>query len=54
MWQVHDHADADMPTLNENLKREETGLVALRGLVADSRVQTFEVYLSRKVRHGPT
>ena len=47
---VHDHADTDMSQLNANLKREEEGLEMLRGFRQDSRVQTFEIYLSPKVR----
>jgi meckelin len=47
---VHDHADADMMQLNANLKREEEGLEMLRGFRQESTVQTFEVYLSPKVR----
>lgn len=49
---VHDHADADMLQLNANLKREEEGLEMLRGFRQDSRVQTFEIYLSPKVRQA--
>ena len=47
---VHDHADADMAQLNANLKREEEGLEMLRGFRQESTVQTFEVYLSPRVR----
>jgi len=47
---VHAHADADMLQLNYNLKREEDGLVAKRGLEADSDIQTFEVHITRGVR----
>ena len=49
---VHDHADADMLQLNANLKREEEGLEMLRGFRQESTVQTFEVYLSPKVRQA--
>jgi len=47
---VHAHAEADMLQLNLNLKREEDGLVAKRGLKPESDVQTFLVYLARGVR----
>jgi len=47
---VHDHADADMMQLNSNLKREEAGTSMLRGFRQGSTVQTFEIYLSPKVR----
>jgi len=47
---VHDHADADMMQLNANLQREEGGLEMLRGFRQQSTVQTFEIYLSPKVR----
>ena len=49
---VHDHADADMMQLNANLKREEEGLEMLRGFRQESTVQTFEIYLSPKVRQA--
>ena len=38
---VHAHADADLLQLNSNLKREEDGLVARRGLEPDSDVQVL-------------
>lgn len=47
---VHSHADTGMLQLNEQLKREEEGLCAKRGLQPDSNVQTFEIYISRSVR----
>jgi len=47
---AHDHADADMAQLNANLKLEAESLVTTRGFTPDSNVQTYEIYLSRRMR----
>ena len=39
-----------MMRLTQNLKREEGGLENDRGFRPDSAIQTFEVYISPKVR----
>jgi len=36
--------------VNRNLKREEDGLCAKRGLLKDSDVQSFEIFVSKEVR----
>lgn len=36
--------------MNRQLKREEEGLCAQRGLLKDSDVQSFEIFVSREVR----
>jgi hypothetical protein len=47
---VHEHADTDMLQVNRNLKREEDGLCAKRGLLKDSDTQSFEIFISREIR----
>lgn len=47
---VHDHADTDMLQISRNLKREEEGLCTKRGLLKDSDVQSFEIFVSKEVR----
>jgi meckelin len=47
---VHEHTDTDMLQVNRNLKREEDGLSAKRGLLKDSDTQSFEIFISREVR----
>eukprot|EP01112_Ceratiomyxa_fruticulosa_P015929 TRINITY_DN476_c0_g2_i2.p1 TRINITY_DN476_c0_g2~~TRINITY_DN476_c0_g2_i2.p1 ORF type:complete len:1026 (+),score=149.84 TRINITY_DN476_c0_g2_i2:116-3193(+) len=47
---VHPHADTHMLELNQNLKKEEDNLCATRGLVPNSTQQTFEIFVSHKLR----
>ncbi|XP_077167098.1 meckelin-like isoform X2 [Paroedura picta] len=47
---VHGHADVSMDTMHSYLQREEENLCPLRGLEADSDIQTFEVFLTDRTR----
>ncbi|XP_042293719.1 meckelin-like [Sceloporus undulatus] len=47
---VHGHADVDMDTIHSYFRKEEENLCPLRGLEANSEVQTFEVLLTDKTR----
>lgn len=44
----HGFADIDMPTMCQQLQREEENLCAQRGLVQGQDIQTFSVYLSKQ------
>nr|XP_015223564.1 PREDICTED: meckelin-like [Lepisosteus oculatus] len=48
---VHGRADIGIEAMHANLRREEENLCALRGLEANSDVQTFEFLLTEKVRY---
>ncbi|KAL1495402.1 hypothetical protein AB1Y20_016770 [Prymnesium parvum] len=47
---VHQHADADLLTLNKNLQDEEDGKLPKRGYTQNSDIQTFEIHITRGVR----
>ncbi|KAL8195036.1 UNVERIFIED_CONTAM: hypothetical protein K2H54_045600 [Gekko kuhli] len=47
---VHGHADVSMDTMHSYLQREEENLCPLRGLEANSDIQTFEVLLTDRTR----
>jgi len=47
---VHPHADTHMLELNQNLKKEEDNLCATRGLIPNSAQQSFEIFVSHKLR----
>uniref|UniRef100_T1IRZ4 Meckelin n=1 Tax=Strigamia maritima TaxID=126957 RepID=T1IRZ4_STRMM len=47
---VHGHADTDMKQFNEHLKREEDNLCSQRGLVANTSLQCFTVFITREFR----
>ncbi|XP_066570167.1 meckelin isoform X2 [Amia ocellicauda] len=48
---VHGHADVGIDAIRANLRKEEENLCALRGLEANSDIQTFEFLLTEKVRY---
>nr|XP_056718184.1 meckelin-like [Euleptes europaea] len=47
---VHGHADVSMGTMRSYLRKEEENLCPLRGLEANSNIQTFEVLLTDRTR----
>ncbi|XP_054856155.1 meckelin-like [Eublepharis macularius] len=47
---VHGHADVSMDTMHSYLRKEEENLCPLRGLEANSDIQTFEVLLTDRTR----
>ncbi|XP_062997491.1 meckelin-like [Elgaria multicarinata webbii] len=47
---VHGRADVGMETMHSYLRKEEENLCPLRGLVANSDIQTFEVLLTDRMR----
>jgi Meckelin (Transmembrane protein 67) len=47
---VHPYADTHMMELNANLKKEEENLCSTRGLLPNSQLQTFEIYISHTLR----
>ncbi|XP_067396070.1 meckelin-like [Emydura macquarii macquarii] len=47
---VHGHADVGMDAMHACLRKEEENLCPLRGLEANSDIQTFEVFLTDRVR----
>lgn len=47
---VHQHAEGTMLELRNNMLKEEENLVATPGLVPESCLQTFEIFITRDVR----
>ncbi|KAM3828808.1 meckelin-like [Vipera latastei] len=47
---IHGHADVNLDTMLSYLRKEEDNLCPLRGLEANSEVQTFEVLLTDRMR----
>ncbi|XP_030014872.1 meckelin isoform X2 [Sphaeramia orbicularis] len=47
---VHGHADTNMEEMNNNLKREGESLVAQRGLLPNTDIQTFQVSINNRLR----
>lgn len=47
---VHGHADVSIETMHSYLKKEEENLCPLRGLEANSDIQTFEVLITDRTR----
>ena len=49
---VHPHADADMKEFFTYLSREESNAVMHRGLLPESTIQTFDVYITPAFRQA--
>ncbi|XP_078254537.1 meckelin [Rhinoraja longicauda] len=47
---VHGHADTNMEEMNLNLKREAENLCGQRGLVPNTETETFQIFITSKVR----
>ena len=47
---VHAHADETMQKMNQNLAKEALGVAGTRGLTAEDRCQTFEVFYEHEFR----
>ncbi|XP_069778004.1 meckelin isoform X3 [Narcine bancroftii] len=47
---VHGHADTNMEEMNLNLKREAESLCGQRGLVPNTEIETFQIFITDKIR----
>ncbi|XP_072426341.1 meckelin [Chiloscyllium punctatum] len=47
---VHGHADTNMEEMNLNLKREAENLCSQRGLIPNTDIETFEIFITNKFR----
>ncbi|XP_051879525.1 meckelin [Pristis pectinata] len=47
---VHGHADTNMEEMNLNLKREAENLCGQRGLIPNTDIETFQIFITSKVR----
>uniref|UniRef100_A0A4W3JEK8 Transmembrane protein 67 n=1 Tax=Callorhinchus milii TaxID=7868 RepID=A0A4W3JEK8_CALMI len=47
---VHGHADTDMQEMNLNLKREAENLCGQRGLLPNTDIETFQIFITNRMR----
>ncbi|XP_032876296.1 meckelin [Amblyraja radiata] len=47
---VHGHSDTNMEEMNLNLKREAENLCGQRGLVPNTEIETFQIFITSKLR----